>query len=86
MLFFVGGLYRHDDVRCLGWQQFVEFCFVEQARLPVEGDDLPLEAVGLHLALVVQHDVFTYAPNALWRLHQHGHLGGGLAQRVPVQV
>ena len=86
MLLFVGGLHRHDDIRCLGWQQFVQLRFVEQAGLPVEGDDLPLETVGLYLGLVVQHNVFAHTANAFWRFHQNGHLGGGLAQRIAVQV
>ena len=79
-------LHRHHDVRGLRRQQLVQLGLEQQAALTVEGDDLALEAVGLHLGLEVLDDVLAHLADALGRLHQHGHLGGGLGQVVLVQI
>jgi len=78
----VGRLHRHHDVRGLGRQQLVQLGLEQQAALAVEGDDLALEAVGLHLGLEVLDDVLAHLAHTLGRLHQNGRLG----QVVLVQV
>ena len=49
----------------LGRQQLVQLGLEEQAALAVEGDDLALEAVGLHLGLEVLDDVLAHLADAL---------------------
>ena len=57
---------------------------VEHAAFAVESHYLRLETVWLNLRLEVLNDVVHHSADALWILHQHGHLGGPLGEVVAI--
>jgi hypothetical protein len=59
----------HHDRAGLGAGNLVHHRFVEHTAFAVEAHHLRLEAVRLHLGLVMLHDVLNYGTNTLGVLH-----------------
>ena len=67
-----------------GSDQFIHHRLVEHAAFAVKDHHLRLEAVRLHLGLIVLDDVVHDGADALRVLHQHSHLGCTLGEVVAV--